>query len=145
MRRAVSLAAAVLLLAFPAAGFAAGGTAPPQTGTPGATPGANPFGPLPESQPQQQTPTVATPSSSSSSSGSSLSSTQKTALVAGGALVLVLVGFFIWRDARRRAPVRHARIRAAAAPPDPVPAKPGARGLHTGRGKGGKSAKKRRR
>jgi hypothetical protein len=128
MRRAAVLAA-VFVLALPGVALAQG---------------SNPFGPLPE--PQQPQTTTVSPTPSTSSSGSGLTSGQKTALLIGGALVIVLVGYLILRDARRRAPGRHARVRAAAAPPPPTPPRPGARGLHTGRGKGGKAgAKKRRR
>jgi hypothetical protein len=140
MRRAAALAA-LLLCTLPALASAATVTVPSNATPPPI--GANPFGPLPESSTPTDTTTVATPVSSTSSS-SGLSGTQKTALLIGGAVVIVVVGYLILRDARRRAPVRHARVRAAAAPP-PMAPRPGARGLHTGRGKGKAAGKKRRR
>jgi len=141
MRRAAVLAV-LLLCSLPALASAATATVPSNATPPPI--GANPFGPLPENNAQQPTTTVATPVSTTSS-GSGLNGTEKTALLVGGAIVIVLVAYLILRDARRRAPVRHARVRAAAAPPPPMAPRPGARGLHTGRGKGKAAGKKRRR
>jgi hypothetical protein len=139
MRR-LALLAVLISSVFPATALAASST----TSTPQQAPSVNPFGPLPEAQQQQDTTTTQS-QPVSTSSGSSLTNGQQLALIIGGALVIALVGYLIMRDARRRAPLRHARVRAAAAPPPPTPPRPGARGLHTGRGKGGKTTRKKRR
>jgi hypothetical protein len=49
----------------------------------------------------------------SGSSSSSFSSSTGLAIVIGAAIVLFGISFFIWRDARRRAPVRTATAGAA--------------------------------
>ena len=74
----------------------------------------NPFTPgVPEqsvSTPTTTTPTVATTTTTPGSSG--LSGGSALAIGIGAIVVLGAISLFIWRDARRRAPVRH---RAAAA------------------------------
>jgi hypothetical protein len=62
----------------------------------------SPFAPIPQAQTEQQTVTTATTTSSSSSG---LSTGAEIAMFAGGLVLLLLIGFFIWRDARSRAPV----------------------------------------
>jgi predicted PurR-regulated permease PerM len=80
--------------------------------------------------PAQTTSTTATvlPNVSTAGSGSSsLSSGSALAIVVGALVVLVGISFFIWRDARRRAPIRAANAAAGSegrrtgskAPPKP--------------------------
>jgi hypothetical protein len=75
----------------------------------------NPFSPgIPQSPAQVPTttaPTIVT-TPSTSSSGGGLSGGSAIAIAIGAVVVLTGISFFIWRDARRRAPVRR---RAAAA------------------------------
>jgi hypothetical protein len=77
---------------------------------------SNPLAPgLPQptvSVPTTSTPLV-TPTTSSSTSGGGLSSSSAIAIALGAVIVLSGISFFIWRDARRRAPVRHAHADAA--------------------------------
>ena len=78
---------------------------------------ANPFSPgLPQSAPTVQSaptaPPVRVPSSTTSTGGGGLSGGGAVAIAIGAIVVLGGISFFIWRDARRRAPVRQ---RAAAA------------------------------
>jgi hypothetical protein len=51
------------------------------------------------------TPTIANPTTTSGSSG--LSGGAAIAIAIGAITLLVGISFFIWRDARRRAPVKH--------------------------------------
>jgi hypothetical protein len=93
-RRACSLLALLALLAVPAPAFAQ-------------TPG-NPLSPgIPANAPTTtaSTPTVITSSSSSTSSG--LSGNDAILIAIAAVVVLSGISFFIWRDARRRAPIRH--------------------------------------
>jgi predicted PurR-regulated permease PerM len=116
-------------------------TATTAASTPTATAASTPtISPLPSSSnplsggvplsPVQTTSTTATviPNVSTAGSGtSSLSSGSALAIVAGALVVLVGISFFIWRDARRRAPVRAANAAAGSegrrtgskAPPKP--------------------------
>jgi hypothetical protein len=93
----------------PSAALAQGTTANPFNGQ------TNPLTPgLPQpsvSVPAAPTPTVVTTASTSGSS-SGLSGGSAIAIAIGAILLLGGISFFIWRDARRRAPVRG---RAAAA------------------------------
>src|SRR5436305_1072927 len=82
----------------------------------------NPFSPgvpqpTPTVQTQPQAPIIATPTTSSSGDNG-LSSGGVLAIAIGALLVLGGISFFIWRDARRRAPVRH-RAATATAGADP--------------------------
>jgi len=79
----------------------------------------NPFSPgLPQNQgsipaqTQTQAPLVVPTSSSGSSSG--ISGASAAAIGIGALLVLGGISFFIWRDARKRAPVRHHAAHATA-------------------------------
>jgi len=67
----------------------------------------SPFSPLP-SQPAttQQTTTQATPNSTTSGSGGGLATWAGILIVAGGVAVIVAIGMYIARDARRRAPLK---------------------------------------
>lgn len=62
----------------------------------------NAFTPLPQAAPEQQ-PTQTVPTSSSSSGG--LSNGAIILMFGGGVLLIGGIGYGIWRDARRRAPV----------------------------------------
>lgn len=77
---------------------------------------SNPLAPgLPQPSapvPTTPTPTVINPTTTSSTGGSGLSGSS-VLIIAIGALVLIGgISLFIWRDARRRAPVRHAHATA---------------------------------
>jgi hypothetical protein len=73
---------------------------------------SNPLAPgLP--QPSATIPTTPTPTTTTSSTSGSGLSGSSTIVIAIGALVLIGgIAMFIWRDARRRAPVRHAHATA---------------------------------
>jgi hypothetical protein len=73
----------------------------------------SPFSPgIPQSQAQQPTTTTAPPViTTTTSSGGALSGSSAVAIGIGALVVLAAISLFIWRDARRRAPVRQ---RAAA-------------------------------
>jgi hypothetical protein len=83
--------------------------------------GANPVSPgLPT--PAQPTTTTATPTiangattTTSTSTDSGLSGSNALAIAIGALVVLGGISFFIWRDARRRAPARHRAAAAAGA------------------------------
>jgi len=51
-------------------------------------------------------PTIVSPSSTTSSGSSSISSNSVLIIAVGAVVVLAGISFFIWRDARRRAPVK---------------------------------------
>ncbi len=76
--------------------------------------GPNPFS-VPGAQPATPTTTAApttsiatsTGTGTSSTSGGGLSGTDAIIIAAGAVVVLSAISFFIWTDARRRAPVRH--------------------------------------
>jgi len=76
--------------------------------------GVTPLAPIPTTT-STTVPTVVT--NSSTSGGSSLSGSSAIAIALGAIIVLAGISFFIWRDARRRAPI-HARHADAAAGPD---------------------------
>jgi hypothetical protein len=90
-------AALVAALALPGAALAQGPSNPLTPGLPQPT----------VSVPTTSTPLVAPTTSSSTSSGG-LSSSSAIAIALGAIIVLSGISLFIWRDARRRAPVRHA-------------------------------------
>jgi hypothetical protein len=97
-RRLTLIVVAVLALQAPAVALAASPS--------------NPFSPgLPQSPSAVPTTTTATPTATApqttSTAGSSGLSGTGTLVIAVGALVILAgISFFIWRDARRRAPVR---------------------------------------
>jgi hypothetical protein len=73
------------------------------------TPGSSPFSPglpLQSTTTPTTTPTIVQTATSSSGSGG-LSGTSAVLIAAGAIVVLGGISLFIWRDARRRAPVRH--------------------------------------
>jgi hypothetical protein len=93
---------ALSLVVFPSLAAAAGAAAATATSNPFSG-GVSPLSPVPTTT----TPTaVVTNSSTAGSGSSSLSSSSALVIVVGAAVVLGGIAFFIWRDARRRAPVR---------------------------------------
>jgi hypothetical protein len=91
----------------------------------------NPLSPaLPAISTPTPTTTTAVPvTSTSSSSGGSFSGTDAIGVAAGAVVLLVGISFFIWRDARRRAPKRGHVATAGDVPrpstkPRPKPRKP---------------------
>jgi hypothetical protein len=83
------------------------------------TPGSNPLSPgFPQPSVSIPTTTTATPtitSTTSAGSGSGLTGSSAIIIAIGAIIVLGGISFYIWRDARRRAPTRH---RAAMALPE---------------------------
>ena len=134
-RGAATALAALLLLGFPSAALAAGtDTAPGSSGGAAvSTPnplsgGVSPVAPVTTTS---SAPTVAATNSATNTSGnSSLSSGSALVIVIGAAVVIGGIAFFIWRDARRRAPVRGRRDetlgngRRSGSKPPPKPRKP---------------------
>ena len=115
-RLATGLLAAALAvaLALPHAVLAQGPSNPLAPGLP------QPTGPAPTTT----TAPLVTPTTTSSAGGG-LSGSSAVAIAIGAILVLSGISFFIWRDARRRAPVgRHAHIDAAARGGSKRPIKP---------------------
>ena len=110
---ALAWPAAALL--WPAAALAQGSATPliQQSGS------ANPLSPFNNQAPvaptTTTTPTVTT--ATTSTSGGTLSGTDGVAIGIGAVLVLGGISFFIWRDARRRAPVRQRATAVAAGGP----------------------------
>jgi hypothetical protein len=81
---------------------------------------SNPFSPgVPQQAPTAATtatPTIVPPTTTASSNNSGLNGAGALAIGIGAIVVLGGISLFIWRDARRRAPVRH---HAATAPSGP--------------------------
>lgn len=99
-------ALAAIALGAPALAIAQPGTSTSNPFTPGL-----PSSPAPT--PTPTTPTVVTPTTTSTSGGS-LGGGSIVAISVGALVLLGGISFFIWRDARRRAPVRR-RMAAATA------------------------------
>jgi hypothetical protein len=105
LRRAGVISFLLLALAAPAGALAQSGAGSP-INIPGST---SPFSPgLPQSTPSITPTSTATPTSTSTSTNSGLSGTGIAAIAIGALLVLGGISFFIWYDARRKAPVRRA-------------------------------------
>ncbi|MBV8429623.1 MAG: hypothetical protein JO244_00550 [Solirubrobacterales bacterium] len=89
----------------------AGGLAVPATAAAQGTNTTNPFSPglpvAPATTPTASTPTVV-PTTTSTTGGNSLGGGGVVAIAVGALVLLGGISLFIWRDARRRAPVRHA-------------------------------------
>ncbi|MFL5824798.1 MAG: hypothetical protein ACJ764_15310 [Solirubrobacteraceae bacterium] len=102
----VALALTLLVLLTPQA--LAQNSANPLQQAPGSP--LTPFEPQPAPSPPVTTPTVAT--TPTSGSGGGLGGGAAVAIAVGAIVVLGGISLYIWRDARKRAPVRH---RAAAA------------------------------
>jgi hypothetical protein len=74
---------------------------------------SDPFGPLPQQAPTQPTPgPTPVPPTPNTSSGGGLSGLGIGLIVAAGVILLLGIGWLIVRDARRRAPVDEAALRA---------------------------------
>jgi hypothetical protein len=85
-------------------------------------PATNPFSPgLPQQQATVPTQTAPLSTAATSSSSSGISGSTALAIAIGALLMLAGISYFIWRDARRRAP-----LRAAATGPAP-PRVPGSK------------------
>lgn len=109
---ALALSAALLV---PAA--AARGKTTSTATAPGFAPGNNPLAPALPAAPQpttsSTTPAVVNPTTTGAGD-SGLSGGGAIAIALGAVLILGGISFFIWRDARRRAPVRHRTAAAEA-------------------------------
>jgi hypothetical protein len=96
----------------------AGLALPASASAQGSTPGSNPLAPgLPSSPAPTRTastPTIVNPTTTASTSGGGLSGGSAVAIAVGAVVLLGGISFFIWRDARRRAPVRHHAAHATA-------------------------------
>ena len=106
-----------VLAGLPSVALAATSTSTtPAVGAPGSNPLGSPITPgLPQSQattPATTSTTGVTTTGTSTTGGSGLSGSDALVIVGFAGVLLLGVSFFIWRDARRRAPVR---ARAAAA------------------------------
>jgi hypothetical protein len=79
--------------------------------------GTNPLTPgFPQPSVSVPTTTTATPTittTTTAGSGSGFSGTSAIIIAVGALIVLGGISLFIWRDARRRAPVRHHRVATA--------------------------------
>ncbi len=106
MRRLAFLIAVGLALVAPASALAQGTTT------------ANPFTPGIPSSPStpttNATPTIVPTTTTSTTAGGSLGGGSIAGIGIGALVLLGGISFFIWRDARRRAPVRH-RVATATA------------------------------
>ena len=133
MTRAVALLSALVLLAAPGAAVAAGtstaGGAPIAPNSGAANPLSGGVAPVSPTPTPTAAPTVPVATNATQTSGSSsLSSGSALAIVIGAIVVLGGISFFIWRDARRRAPARAADAlggtgRHAGSKPPPKPRK----------------------
>jgi hypothetical protein len=114
VHRLLSLAAVLAFMAVVLPAHAAaqpGTTSPFAPGLPSA-PAPTPAAPTPAAP----TPSVPAPTTTSSAGGSGLSSGSAVAIGIGAIVLLAAISVFIWRDARRRAPVRrHAPLAASGA------------------------------
>jgi small neutral amino acid transporter SnatA (MarC family) len=101
-----------LALALPGAALA---TSSPTISAPSAT---NPFSPgvpqTPAQVPTTTAPTVVQTTATTSGSSTGLSGSSGLIIVVVAVLLLCAISYFIWRDARRRAPVRHRAVEATA-------------------------------
>ncbi len=100
--RAAAAALCAVALGAPGTALAQGSTNPLSPGLPQPT-HATPTTPAPTTT---TTPSTSVTTGTSSSAGGGLSSTDAAAIAVGAFVVLGGISFFIWRDARRRAPVR---------------------------------------
>ncbi len=101
----------LIVLVSPASALAQGPTAP------------SPLSPFTPTTPQVAAPTTSTQSPvttiGTSTSGGGISGGATLAVAIGAILLIAGIGFFIWRDARRRAPVRAATAGAGVGPTKP--------------------------
>jgi hypothetical protein len=100
-----ALALATVLAGPPAAhGASTNGGAPVTTTSNPLSGGVAPLAPTPTTT--TATPTATAAKTTSTTGSGSLTSTQAIAIAGGAIILLAGISFFIWRDARRRAPVR---------------------------------------
>jgi hypothetical protein len=111
LRGRIAACAVMAILAFPAGAVAAGPGTPLTPGLP-----QNPAS-SPTTAPAPAAPVV-TGTNSGTAGGSTLSGGSATGIAIGALVVLAGISLFIWRDARKRAPVRS---RAAVEGPDGRP------------------------
>jgi lipoprotein signal peptidase len=106
----IAVSAALALMAGASVAVAAGGSTAPSSSplTPGAT--TSPFSPgLPQAgatTPTSSTPTIISTGNTGAAGSSGLSGSGIVLIVVGALVLLVGIAYFIWRDARRRAPVK---------------------------------------
>ena len=108
MRRTSLIATAlavVLVLGLPAGALAQSASTTP----------FSPFNPLPPTPPPTTPTATPTLPTTTTSSGGSLSGGSVVAIAVGAVVLLAGISLFIWRDARRRAPVRR-RTKLATSP-----------------------------
>ena len=132
-RRVAALAAA-LILAVPATAFSAtvlllAPAAALATGTTPSPLSANPLSGLPAAPVITASQTATLSNTATNPGGSSLSSSNAIAIATGAVIVLGGIALFIWRDARRRAPVRATAGGADAAARQPGSKRPKPRKL----------------
>lgn len=111
MRRALCLLSLGTLLVMPAAAVAQSG------------PG-NALGPLPQNTASVVTSTTSQPSAintTTTAGTSSVSSTGILAIAVGAVIIIGGIAYYIWRDARRHAPVKHGVVAATASGSKPRP------------------------
>jgi hypothetical protein len=128
---AVALTATLIVPFGASAGAAAATTPAPVTPLPGSS--SNPLSPgipaSPATPATSSTPTVIQNSSASTTGGSTFSSGSALLIAIGAVVLLGGISFFIWRDARRRAPQRGGEgyeIRRSGTKRAPKPRKPSA-------------------
>lgn len=112
LRGRIAACVVMAVLAFPAGAFAAGPGTPLSPGLP-----QNPAS-SPTTAPAPAAPVVTGTNPVTSAGGSTLSGGSATGIAIGALVVLAGISLFIWRDARKRAPVRS---RAAVEGPDGRP------------------------
>jgi hypothetical protein len=107
-RRRVCAALAALIVGLGLTGssvaVAAGTTPAPPTSTSNPLAPGVPVSPAPSTS--TAAPTIVQTASSNSAGSSSLSSNSVLFIAIGAVVLLVAISYFIWRDARRRAPVK---------------------------------------
>jgi hypothetical protein len=121
MRRLLALGLVTVLVAAPgvilgAAPVAmAAGSSGAVTALPGGTSPFSPGVPLsPATTPTATAPAVVPTPTTAAGGGGGLSGTNAVLIAIGAVIVLGGIAYFIWRDARRHAPVRHAAVAEAA-------------------------------
>ena len=107
--RGVALVLAVWAFALPAGALAQGGGSSSNPFAPG-LPGGSPGSTTSSAPPAQ----VITNTNTSTSAGGGLSGGAAVAIALGAVVLLGGISYFIWRDARRRAPVRSGALASGA-------------------------------
>jgi hypothetical protein len=111
---AAGLAGVLLAVSAVALPSVALGTSNPLSASP-----TNPFSPgvpqTPAQAPTTTAPPVVQTTATTSGSSTGLSGSSGLIIVAAAVVLLCAISYFIWRDARRRAPIRHRAVEATAA------------------------------